>query len=342
MRSCRSARTASGSTDRRDVEIGCVSIEPTGYNVDMGELEVPELVRERASRNGAAGSRWLRELPEVVAELSGRWGLVLGAAFVDGTAGYVVAATDSSERACVLKIAMPLDTDDHDTFVRSVRAHELAAGRGCAELLAHDVSVPAMLLERLGPNLAELGMTVPQILEAVAATLRSFWRPVSVDDGLRTGGDQARWLSRYIADTWDELGRPCERAVIDRALELCDRRAAAFDPMRAVLVHGDAHGWNTLAAGDGTYKFVDVEGLCSEREHDLAVAMREYNEPLSSGDTARLVRDRAALLADRCGVDPQIVWEWGFIERVSTGLANVRDFDNDDGAMFLEVARRCL
>jgi hypothetical protein len=36
------------------------------------------------------------------------------------------------------------------------------------------------------------------------------------------------------------------------------------------------------------------------------------------------------------------VWEWGFIERVSTGLANVRDFDNDDGAMFLEVARRCL
>jgi hypothetical protein len=36
------------------------------------------------------------------------------------------------------------------------------------------------------------------------------------------------------------------------------------------------------------------------------------------------------------------VWEWGFIERVSTGLANVRDFDSDSGSMFLEVARRCL
>ena len=32
----------------------------------------------------------------------------------------------------------------------------------------------------------------------------------------------------------------------------------------------------------------------------------------------------------------------GFIERVSTGLLNVRDFDSNDGAMFLEVARRCL
>lgn len=241
-----------------------------------------------------------------------------------------------------MKIAMPLDMDDHDTFLRSVRAHQLAAGRGCARLIAFDPDVPAMLLERLGPNLAELGYTVPEILEAVTATLRTFWRPVTVDEGLRTGDEQARWLSRYITDTWNELDQPCERAVIDTAVELCERRAAAFDPRRSVLVHGDAHGWNTLAAGHGIHKFVDVEGLCSEPEHDLGVAMREYNDPLLAGDTARLVRDRAAFLAERCNVDALIVWEWGFIERVSTGLANSRDFDDDNGARFLEVARRCL
>lgn len=278
----------------------------------------------------------------VVAELADRWGLTPGTAFAGGTSAYVVAVTDASGRECVLKIAMPLDMNERDDFVRSVRAHELAAGRGCAQLLAHDASVPAMLLERLGPNLAELGMTVAQILDAVTTTLRSFWRPVTVDDGLRTGPDQARWLARYIVDTWTELGEPCERAVIDQAVTLCDRRAAAFDPARAVLVHGDAHGWNTLAAGTDTYKFVDVEGLCSEPEHDLGVAMREYNDPLVNGDTACRVRDRAAYLADRCGVDPQAVWEWGFVERVSTGLANLRDLDDTDGAVFLEVARRCL
>jgi streptomycin 6-kinase len=199
-----------------------------------------------------------------------------------------------------------------------------------------------MLLERLGPNLAELGMGLQDILEAITATLRSFWRPLTVEAGLRTGEEQAHWLSRYITTTWNDLGQPCERAVIDRAVALCEQRAAAFDPRRAVLVHGDAHGWNTLSAGDGTYKFVDVEGLWSEPEHDLSVAMREYNEPLIRGDTARLVRARAEFLAARCAVDPQVVWEWGFIERVSTGLANMRDFDNDDGATFLEVARRCL
>lgn len=311
-------------------------------DVEVRPLSVPELVLQRASNNGVAGRRWLDALPDVIEELSARWNLTLGEPFAGGTAGYVVAATETTGRACVLKIAMPLDMDEHDAFVRSVRAHELAGGRGCAELLAHDDTHAAMLLERLGPNLADLGMSVPEILDAVADTLRIFWRPVSVDVGLRTGAEQAHWLSQYIVTTWHELDRPCDRAVIDRALALCDRRAAAFDPERSVLVHGDAHGWNTLADGDGTYKFVDVEGLCSAREHDLAVVMREYNEPLLAGDTPVLVRERAERLARRCGVDARVVWEWGFIERVSTGLANLRDFDGEHGSPFLEVAARCL
>jgi streptomycin 6-kinase len=122
----------------------------------------------------------------------------------------------------------------------------------------------------------------------------------------------------------------------------CDERSTAYDPSRAVLVHGDAHGWNTLDAGRGTFKFVDPEGLRSEPAHDLSVPMREYNQPLLLGDTARLVRERAELLASWCEIDPEPVWQWGFIERVSTGLANLRDFEGDEGQDFLEVAARCL
>ena len=32
----------------------------------------------------------------------------------------------------------------------------------------------------------------------------------------------------------------------------------------------------------------------------------------------------------------------GFVERVSTGLAAVREFEGDEGLVFLEVASRCL
>lgn len=271
-----------------------------------------------------------------------RWGLELGAPLHGGTASYVVTATDRSGRPCVLKVAMVLDMDEEKTFGRSVRVHQLAHGRGCAELLAYDHSARAMLLERLGANLDAVEMPLPQLLETIAVTLQSFWRPVAEDVDLPTGSEKAAWLARSITTSWEELGRPCDLEVIDRAVAYCDKRATAFDPARAVLVHGDAHGWNTLEAGHGSYKFVDPEGLRSEPEHDLSAAMREYNDPLLAGDTARLVRERAQMLASQCGADLHAVWEWGFIERVSTGLANLREFDSPGGAAFLEVARRCL
>ncbi|MGH9275668.1 MAG: aminoglycoside phosphotransferase family protein [Acidimicrobiales bacterium] len=305
-------------------------------------LDVPELVRQRAESGGAIGRRWLDDLPDLVATLAHQWRLDVRTSFRGGTAAFVAAAVDESGRDCVLKVWMPFEMEVDGSFGRSVLVHQLARGRGCAVLLAHDDSVPAMLLERLGPNLHELAMPVPQILEAVATTLHTFWRPVDEDCGLPTGVEKAAWLADFITTSWDELGQPCARAVVDRAVAYCNERAAAFDPSDAVLVHGDAHGWNTLDAGDDTHKLVDPEGLRSERAHDLGVPMREYNRPLLAGDTASLVRERAEQLASWCDVDPEPVWQWGFIERVSTGLANVRDFEGDDGLEFLEVATRCL
>ena len=168
--------------------------------------------------------------------------------------------------------------------------------------------------------------------------MRKFWRPWTAEFDLPTGADKAAWLGRYIEKTWDELGRPCDRTIIDRALTFCEKRRSEFDLSRSVLVHGDAHGWNTVDAGAGSFKFVDPEGIWSEPEHDLSVAMREYNRPLLAGDTAHLVRDRAELLATLSDLDAHAICEWGFIERVSTGLANRRDFHGDHGAAFLEVA----
>ena len=305
------------------------------------EVEVPQLVRERALAAGDVGLRWLGELGEVVAELQRVWELELGAVYRGGTAGYVVAGRDRSGRDVVLKVAMPLDDEEVAGFARSAAVHRLADGRGCARLLALDGPRSAMLLERLGPNLEELGLPLDDLLQVVATTLRSFWRPVDHGVSLPTGAEKAAWLAVLIVTTWEQLGRPCPRTVMDRAVAYCDERAAAFDWERAVLVHGDAHGWNTVSSGDGGYKFVDPEGVWSEPEQDLGVPMREYNVPLLGGDTSRLVRERAESLASWCDVDAEVVWQWGYIERVSTGLLNLRDFADDAQAMsFLEVASR--
>ena len=271
-------------------------------------LVIPESVRQCALSNGIEGRRWLEELPEVVAAMAKRWQLELGPSFTGGTASFVAGATDPSGRQCVLKVAMPVPHEAPASFGRSVLVHRLATGRGCVGLFDVDAPARAMLLERLGPNLDQLGLRLPLLLETIVTTLRTFWRPVSEASDLPTGSDKAAWLAGFITRTWEELGRPCPRPVIDRALDYCEGRAAAFDPADAVLVHGDAHGWNTLAVGDGTYKFVDPEGLRSERAHDLAVPMREYNLPPpgrshpSDGAPSRRTAGRAGWCRSRGGL----------------------------------------
>ena len=83
-----------------------------------------------------------------------------------------------------------------------------------------------------------------------------------------------------------------------------------------MLVHGDVHQWNALEAGDA-FKLVDPDGLLAEPEYDLGIIMRE--DPLE-GD----LRKRARRLAERTGLEAESIWEWGVVERVSTGLLATR------------------
>ena len=103
---------------------------------------------------------------------------------------------------------------------------------------------------------------------------------------------------------------------MEYALDCAGRRAAASDPARAVLVHGDVHQWNALQASDGSFKLVDPDGLLAEREYDLGIVMREDPADLMEGDPMARARRLAALT----GLDAQAIWEWGVVERVSTGL----------------------
>ena len=88
-----------------------------------------------------------------------------------------------------------------------------------------------------------------------------------------------------------------------------------------MLVHGDVHQWNTLRTLDGDgYKLVDPDGLLAEAEYDLGIVMREDPLELMAGDPF----ERAAGLAARTGLDATAIWEWGVVERVSTGLLGRR------------------
>ena len=300
-------------------------------------VDVPSAVRRRALAHGEVGAAWLRDLPRIVEELEQRWDVTVGRMLGGGTAAYVAEATTSEGAAAVVKVAMPAAIDGVDAFDRSVVTYALSDGRGCARLLASDRERSALLLERLGRNLAAIGFPVERQLEIICEVLARVWVRVPTDTQLPSGAEKARWLADFIATTWESLGRPCSARAIDVALAFATEREAAFDPTSAVLVHGDAHSWNTLDAGSGTFKLVDPEGLVSEPAHDLAVPMRELNQELLEGDAVGLGHERAQLLSRLTGVDETAIWQWGFVERVSTGLYTMQ-LGHDGARDFLDIA----
>lgn len=273
-------------------------------------LDIPPIVRNKAHAAGAEA--WLGSLPSLVAELEAQWSITTGATFTEGTEALVLEAERADGTPAVLKLMVPRSSDAAGQEITVLR---LADGRGCVRLLEDDASRGALLLERLGRSLFQIGLPIGRRHEILCDVAAEVWRPVPAC-GLPTGAEKGRWLVDHITRQWEALDRPCPVRVIDHALACAERRIVAHDDERAVLVHGDVHQWNALEHTAGGFTLVDPDGLLAEAEYDLGILMREDPVELLQGDPW----DRAHWLAHRTGLDATAIWEWGAVERVSTGL----------------------
>jgi streptomycin 6-kinase len=265
------------------------------------------------------GEVWLAGLDQAVGELASAWGLTLGPTLAGGTEALVLEAALADGRAAVLKLLPPGATAGPGELETLC----MARGRGYAAVYVVDVGRGAVLLERLGPPLATLGLAVDVQIAHLCATLAEAWAAPPADVPLMNGAEKARSLRDFIAATWRELGQPCPAEVIDTALRYADARARSFDPRRAVLAHGDAHPWNALLVPEShppRFKLIDPDGLIIEPAYDLGILMREWTDELLDGEPLQLGLQRCNQIAAQTGVDPEPIWQWGFIERVSTGL----------------------
>jgi streptomycin 6-kinase len=297
-------------------------------------IDLRDKVLANIAAQGAVGATRLTQLPELVRRLENHWGLKVGQIFPNATEAYVAAAVrgDGEEVALKIPIAGLVKAD------RELRALQAADGRGYVRLLRHDATSGAMLLERLGPQLAELGLPIDEQIQIICSTLEQAWMPPPPGLQLVTGAEKASELASYIKKVWSKLGRPCSEKAFAVALHFAKARRDAFDPATAVFAHGDAHAWNTLQdPNTHGYKFVDPDGLFFERAHDLSISMREWSAELLAGDPVALGRQRCALLSRLTGVEAEAIWQWGFIERLVNGLLYCEIGPKEKAAEFLTV-----
>jgi streptomycin 6-kinase len=324
------------------------------YNISMKRTDhrrtvvVPERVRLRAEQSGPQSRQWLKDLPRLIAELEYAWELSIGPPLWGGSSAYVAPVQMASGTA-VIKIDMPSPDrpggfqQERDTLLR-------ANGCGYVRILQFDNERRALLLEKLGRSMQESQLQPEQAITLLCKTLKQAWLvPAGMEQTLHPLEYKAQTLAQLIYDLWDRLARPCSENLVSQALEFARRRIDAFDPARCVVVHGDPHPANALLAGfsltgvESDYVFVDPEGFFCEPEYDLGVIMRDWNEELlATADPLALAHSYCQLLARESGLDEAMIWEWGFIERVSSGLYLCAYSSNEHGQVFFKTAQHLL
>ena len=274
----------------------------------MPTFEVTEILKARAKQQGESGQAWLDNIDTSLTALADAWQLELKDQLFGGTEAIVFSARQHDGNDAVLKLSI------WDSLGQEAKALTIAAGHGYAELYQYSEDHNALLLEPLGAKLLDAPLSIEEKIRIITSCLKHSWRPVADAEGLMLGSEKADWHIDHIQNMSTKHGQT--GGWVNKALDFAHQRKAAHSSDTSVLVHGDAHMWNTLQAKQG-YKLVDPDGLYGEPALDLCISLREWTDDLITNQSGP---SRAEFIAELAGVDLQAIWQWAFIEHVSTGL----------------------
>jgi streptomycin 6-kinase len=268
---------------------------------------IPAGLEKRAREFGTEGTQWLNSLPEHLAELEKTWGFRAGLPFDHGGSASWVAPVelrDGSE--AVLKIGIP-----HEEARFEAQALRFLDGRAAVRLLRASDDGFSLLLERCLPGM-DLWSLADADADAVATKiLPRLWRePVPTSPFVSLTDVAAYWWERLprmngAADYEPEL----VAQAVARGQEL-----AASQP-RSVLLHGDFHPGNVLAASREPWLIIDPKPLVGEPAYDLAQWL--YNRQrtaIQSADLVSVLRQQIDRFAGDLGLNPARIAGWAFVK----------------------------
>lgn len=267
----------------------------------------------------------------LIDELAERWELELGASFDDDATGPWRATTARGEPV-VLKLSHP-----DQGFAEAVQSLIHWDGEGAVLLVDHDPR-GAMLLERATPGTSLLEEPDEDAAMHLAADLlERLWIPDP--GGIDTVADEVgRWADTLPARNRSE-GTPVDDDLIDEAGGLL--RALAPTQGEAVVLHGDLHLRNVLAAQRQPLLAIDPKPLIGEREFDVTALIRDKQEELLAETVAgkERVQHRFDLLSERLGCDRERLKSWSVAIMVDYAMWSFEVDDDDLGTGQVAMAR---
>ncbi|MGA5302637.1 aminoglycoside phosphotransferase family protein [Nucisporomicrobium flavum] len=264
--------------------------------------------RNVTSAWGDIGRRWLATLPDLVAAVAHEWDLTVGDPY-PLTFNWVAPARRADGSAAVLKLGVP-----ESGHLRSEAiALEAFGGAGAVRLLRRDDERGALLIERAEPGTTLRTLVREHDEQATAvliAAMRRLHRPAPPGISLQP-------LEQRLEDFAGHKERyrgldPFPPGLVDQAMSLhADLCASATG---RVVLHGDLHHENVLAAGREPWLVIDPHGVAGDPGAELGPAL--YNPLDGDEPTLRLLPRRVEQFADGLGMPLDRVVAWGFAQAV--------------------------
>lgn len=286
---------------------------------------------------GSAGGRaWLASLPRLIGQSLEKWQLVTdlapGALPWHGHGAVVVPVRSRTDAAAaVLKIAYP-----HDEALVEPQALALWAGNGAVRLLAAEPDAGTLLLERLDAGRPLQDVPLADAVDIWGGLVRRLSLP---PDGRPEWGGfgqiaaRAEQWSDELPESWERLGRPFPRWLLEAALEVCQTRGAVGRRSGTdVLVHTDLHFLNILARPDtparpgrggfteGGFKAIDPQPMVGEAEFAVAPLLWNRLAELPRTGPGEALLERCFDFSAAAGLDGETARQWALAREVENAL----------------------
>ncbi len=266
-------------------------------------------------RLGPDWAAWLDRLPRLAADLVEDWDLSLDGPVWHGFCSLVPAVRTADGTPAVLKLTFDGDEEsEHEAL-----ALQHWGGRGTVRLFRADPHRRALLLERLGhDDLSTVGYV--EAAETVGDLYASLHVPAP---------PQLRTITSYV-ETWlDDLATlsrdaPVPRRMVEQALHL--GRALVGDPASTgVIVHGDLHDHNVLAASRAPWLVIDPKPMSGDPHFEPAPLLWNRWEEVVDGDVRSSVRRRFHAVVDAAGLDEERARDWVVVRMVVNAHWTIQD-----------------
>jgi streptomycin 6-kinase len=142
---------------------------------------------------------------------------------------------------------------------------------------------------------------------------------------------RAEQWSDELPESWEHLGRPFPRWLLESALEVCQTRGAVGRRSgKDVLVHTDLHFLNILArpgltgglgsADAAGYAAIDPQPMIGEAEFAVAPLLWNRIPELSRADPERGLLERCRDFSAAAGLDAEAARQWSLAREVDNAL----------------------